>query len=355
MKGIAKALESWFAVVRRPMPWRLKPTPYGCWLSEIMMQQTTYAAVLPYYERFLKKFPTVEKLAAADESEVLKAWEGLVDRFGGLDRKGFHMRTLSYESNDWYASLQFHVCSAIGDIRGYDGFEEFLRSSNSWMSKNYVSLVVGVDAVTQSMRDEIDYIIDDFGVSDSCEVVYNVYTAYKPHSIAISMDMRGKDDKMKVVDFFNAILDKGDEIFTQYEHVTAKDVWDKVKNLPMFDEWEEMVDSPDMGLTLDKYDDNGWYMYVGMKSDRKKYTTEEEILSKVNPDNDMVVYLQFGTVNKDTRHLTALADGSRKVGMPYMAGTLTKSYPYNGNTYNDILQPLLKDCNSLVEVFGFSE
>ena len=41
------------------------------------MQQTTYAAVLPYYERFLKKFPTVEKLAAADESEVLKAWEGL--------------------------------------------------------------------------------------------------------------------------------------------------------------------------------------------------------------------------------------------------------------------------------------
>ena len=77
MKGIAKALESWFAAVRRPMPWRLKPTPYGCWLSEIMMQQTTYAAVLPYYERFLGKFPTVEALAAADEADVLKAWEGL--------------------------------------------------------------------------------------------------------------------------------------------------------------------------------------------------------------------------------------------------------------------------------------
>lgn len=74
---IATALEDWFAVVKRPMPWRKKPTPYVCWLSEIMMQQTTYAAVLPYYERFLKKFPTVEKLAAAKESEVLKAWEGL--------------------------------------------------------------------------------------------------------------------------------------------------------------------------------------------------------------------------------------------------------------------------------------
>ena len=76
-QNIANALEVWFAAVKRPMPWRKKPSPYVCWLSEIMMQQTTYAAVLPYYERFLKKFPTVEKLAAADEGEVLKAWEGL--------------------------------------------------------------------------------------------------------------------------------------------------------------------------------------------------------------------------------------------------------------------------------------
>ena len=45
---IAVELEKWFAVVKRPMSWRTKPTPYVCWLSEIMMQQTTYAAVLPY-------------------------------------------------------------------------------------------------------------------------------------------------------------------------------------------------------------------------------------------------------------------------------------------------------------------
>ena len=76
-QGIAKALEDWFVAVKRPMPWRKEPSPYVCWLSEIMMQQTTYAAVLPYYERFLKKFSTVEKLAAAEEGEVLKAWEGL--------------------------------------------------------------------------------------------------------------------------------------------------------------------------------------------------------------------------------------------------------------------------------------
>lgn len=74
---IARALEAWFAANKRPMPWRTSPTPYACWLSEIMMQQTTYATVLPYYERFLAKFPSVEALAAADEGEVLKAWEGM--------------------------------------------------------------------------------------------------------------------------------------------------------------------------------------------------------------------------------------------------------------------------------------
>lgn len=76
-KELVAVLETWYAEKKRSMPWRLNPTPYGCWLSEIMMQQTTYAAVLPYYERFLARFPSVESLAAADEAEVLKQWEGL--------------------------------------------------------------------------------------------------------------------------------------------------------------------------------------------------------------------------------------------------------------------------------------
>ena len=70
-------LLAWFSKVKRPMPWRSAPTPYVCWLSEIMMQQTTYQTVLPYYERFLKRFPSVESLAGAKVADVLKAWEGL--------------------------------------------------------------------------------------------------------------------------------------------------------------------------------------------------------------------------------------------------------------------------------------
>ena len=74
---IAQRLEAWFRRAKRPMPWRQKPGAYTCWLSEVMMQQTTYAQVLPYYERFLATFPTVEALATAKEERVLKAWEGL--------------------------------------------------------------------------------------------------------------------------------------------------------------------------------------------------------------------------------------------------------------------------------------
>lgn len=74
---MTRNLLDWFARTKRPMPWRAAPAPYVCWLSEIMMQQTTYQTVLPYYERFLHRFPDVAALAAADERDVLKAWEGM--------------------------------------------------------------------------------------------------------------------------------------------------------------------------------------------------------------------------------------------------------------------------------------
>lgn len=59
------------------MPWRDDPTPYRVWLSEIMLQQTRVDTVIPYFERFLERFPTVEALADAELQDVLKGWEGL--------------------------------------------------------------------------------------------------------------------------------------------------------------------------------------------------------------------------------------------------------------------------------------
>jgi A/G-specific adenine glycosylase len=59
------------------MPWREDPSPYRVWVSEIMLQQTQVATVVPYFERFIARFPTVKDLASADTQAVLKLWEGL--------------------------------------------------------------------------------------------------------------------------------------------------------------------------------------------------------------------------------------------------------------------------------------
>ena len=71
------ALLDWFAAHRRDLPWRASRDPYRIWVAEIMLQQTRIAAVLPYYHRFLKKFPTVASLRRARLEEVLKLWSGL--------------------------------------------------------------------------------------------------------------------------------------------------------------------------------------------------------------------------------------------------------------------------------------
>ena len=77
----ADALLAWYDRHRRVLPWRARPgetaDPYRVWLSEVMLQQTTVRAVIPYFQRFLSLFPTVADLAAAPTEEVMKAWAGL--------------------------------------------------------------------------------------------------------------------------------------------------------------------------------------------------------------------------------------------------------------------------------------
>lgn len=75
--AFASLLENWYPSVARVLPWRETSNAYHLWLSEVMLQQTQVVTVIPYYHRFLKAFPTIEALAQADESSVLKLWEGL--------------------------------------------------------------------------------------------------------------------------------------------------------------------------------------------------------------------------------------------------------------------------------------
>ncbi|MFT4552133.1 MAG: A/G-specific adenine glycosylase [Chlamydiales bacterium] len=70
-------LKLWFRKKKRDLPWRHQPTPYQVWVSEVMLQQTRVETVIPYYNSWMKRFPTIESLAASSQEEVIKLWEGL--------------------------------------------------------------------------------------------------------------------------------------------------------------------------------------------------------------------------------------------------------------------------------------
>lgn len=76
-RAIRRALLEWYRRAARPLPWRRTQDPYRIWVSEIMLQQTRVATVVPYYRRFLRTFPNVRRLAEASEDDLLRVWSGL--------------------------------------------------------------------------------------------------------------------------------------------------------------------------------------------------------------------------------------------------------------------------------------
>jgi len=77
-KQFSNSILNWFAKYgRKDLPWQIKPTPYSVWVSEIMLQQTQVKTVIPYYQKFMRTFPSLDDLAAASEDEVLALWSGL--------------------------------------------------------------------------------------------------------------------------------------------------------------------------------------------------------------------------------------------------------------------------------------
>jgi A/G-specific adenine glycosylase len=74
---LSQRLLAWYERDQRRLPWRNNPDPYAVWISEIMLQQTRVETVIPYFERWMQRFPTLETLASASEQEVLALWEGL--------------------------------------------------------------------------------------------------------------------------------------------------------------------------------------------------------------------------------------------------------------------------------------
>ncbi|MFQ5950242.1 MAG: A/G-specific adenine glycosylase, partial [Nitrospiria bacterium] len=108
-----RRLLRWYRACGRDLPWRRTSDPYAIWISEIMLQQTQVATVLPYYHRFLSAFPTVQDLADAPFEKVLKCWEGL----------GYYARArhLHLASKDIVKRFDGEIPSAYNDILSLPG------------------------------------------------------------------------------------------------------------------------------------------------------------------------------------------------------------------------------------------
>ena len=106
-------LLTWYDENKRDLPWRRSKNPYHIWVSEIMLQQTRVDTVIPYYERFLDWFPTVESLANAPEERLLKAWEGL-----GYYSRVRNMQTAAQQIMSEYEGKFPSTYESISSLKG---------------------------------------------------------------------------------------------------------------------------------------------------------------------------------------------------------------------------------------------
>ena len=114
---IARAVERWFRAHQRPLPWREQYDPWHVWVSEVMLQQTRMEVVLPYFARFIRRFPVVAAAAAASEEEVLAEWSGL----------GYYRRAKMLRSGAIDVMTRFggQVPSTVGELLTIPGIGRY--------------------------------------------------------------------------------------------------------------------------------------------------------------------------------------------------------------------------------------
>lgn len=112
-KVFSEALVAWYRRGNRDLPWRRTKDPYRIWVSEIMLQQTRVEAVIPYYNRFIGQFPTIEALAQAPEHDVLKAWEGL-----GYYSRARNLQSAAREVQEQYGGTVPSDKESVSSLKG---------------------------------------------------------------------------------------------------------------------------------------------------------------------------------------------------------------------------------------------
>lgn len=133
MNPLAQKLLDWYSLNARQLPWRGHPDAYAVWVSEIMLQQTRVETVIPYFERWMARFPTIASLAAASEQEVLALWEGL----------GYYSR-----ARNLHKAARLVVAEHGGQLPRAQASLRRLPGIGRYTAAAIASIAFGVDAAT---------------------------------------------------------------------------------------------------------------------------------------------------------------------------------------------------------------
>lgn len=180
-----RALYKWYEHERRVLPWRETDDPYAIWISEIILQQTRVEQGLPYYLRFLSRFPDVQSLAAASEDEVLRYWQGL----------GYYSRARNLHRAAQEIITRFNGIfpATFDDIRSLPGIGDYTAGAIAAFAYNlpYPALDGNVYRVLARLTD--------------CEIPFDT-SAGKKHFLKVAGEMLDRDNPRL---FDSAIMEFG--------------------------------------------------------------------------------------------------------------------------------------------------
>lgn len=261
--NISQTLIDWYSVNKRDLPWRNTTNPYYIWLSEIILQQTQVTQGLPYYEAFISRFPTVFDLANAEESEVLKLWQGL-GYYSRARNLHFSAKCVANELNgefprtfkelmelkgvgDYTASAIASICfnepSAVVDgnvfrvLSRYFGIDTPINTSKGFKEFK----ILAQELIDVEMPADFNQAIMEFGArqckpkSPDCTVC-----PLTPGCIALQKNLTGelpvKIKALKVKKkYFNFIVILSEDNKTILEQRKGKGIWQNLYQFPLIE------------------------------------------------------------------------------------------------------------------------
>lgn len=165
------ALKRWFKSEKRALPWRDDPTPYEVWISEIMLQQTQVAVVIPYFQKWMKLFPTIQELAKAPLDSVIKCWEGL----------GYYSRARSLHAGAQYIVESFEgiLPSSAENLRKIKGIGPY--TEGAIRSFAFKIKTAAVDGNVMRVLSRYFLISADISKTSTIKEIWNLAQEILPH------------------------------------------------------------------------------------------------------------------------------------------------------------------------------